>query len=289
MDLTITAQLLVFGLLLGTVYGLVALGLTMIWGVMGVINIAHGALMVLGMYTVWYVTERLLLSPLLGVLLAVCLLFVVGLVIYRTSIASVVDAPARSHLIVTLGWLLIIGAVIQIVFSPEPRSLDLGFGSIEVFGVFLPNGRLVGLAVTICAVIAMVVLLYRTHLGRAIRATADNRESAKYAGIDVQRVDYLTFGIGAALAGLAGSVVPLMQQFDPFLGDFYLTTAFVVTVLGGLGSFPGALLGGLIVGMVQVFGQFYLPGTSNRILVFLIFIVVLLFRPSGLFGGEIGE
>lgn len=285
MDVTITAQLIVFGLLIGSVYGLVALGLTMIWGVMDVVNIAHGVLMVVGMYTVWYVSAQLGFPPLVAAPLAVGLLFVVGLVIYRTTLAPVLDAPDSHHLIVTLGWLLIISSVIQIVFSPEPRSLDLGSGSVAVLGVFIPHGRLVGLAIAVCAVLGMVVLLYRTHLGRAIRATADNRRSAKYAGIDVQWVDHVTFGIGAALAGLAGTVIPLIQRFDPFLGDFYLTTAFVVAVLGGLGSFFGALVGGLIVGMIHVFGQFYLPGSSNRIVVFLVFIAVLLFRPNGLFGG----
>jgi branched-chain amino acid transport system permease protein len=126
-------------------------------------------------------------------------------------------------------------------------------------------------------------------LGRAIRGTADNRDGAQYVGIDVPRIDALTFGLGAGLAGLAGAAVPLFQSFTPFLGDQYLINAFVVVVLGGLGSFPGALLGGLIVGFVQVFGSFYLPGSVYQILIFLVFILVLLVKPAGLLGGEPDE
>jgi branched-chain amino acid transport system permease protein len=287
MDPTIFVQLLVFGLLLGSIYGLVGLGLTMIWGVMDVINIAHGALMVVGMYAVWYAVASLGVPLLVAVPLAVVLLFGIGMLIHRSTIAPIVDAPGSRQLIVTLGWLLIIVAAVQIIFSPTPRSLDLDLGAIELYGVFVPVGRLLGLVVTLCAVALMLVFLYYTTLGRAIRATADNRESAKYVGINIRRIDLVTFGIGVALAGLAGATIPLFQRFDPYLGDFYLSTAFVVTVLGGLGSFPGALVGGVVIGIVQVFGSFYLPGSTNRVLVFLIFIGVLLFKPTGLFGGDL--
>jgi branched-chain amino acid transport system permease protein len=126
-------------------------------------------------------------------------------------------------------------------------------------------------------------------LGRAIRGTADNRDGAQYVGINVPRIDYLTFGIGAALAGLAGAAIPLFQQFDPFLGEQYLINAFVVVVLGGLGSFPGALLGGLIIGFVQVFGTFFLPGTFYQVVIFSIFIAILLLKPSGILGGTRNE
>lgn len=283
MDPTIFAQLLVFGLLLGSVYGLVALGLTMIWGVMNVINVAHGALMVVGMYTVWYVTS-VAGSPFLGILVAVVLLFVLGVGMHLTTIAPFMEESEFNNLIVTVAWLLILVAAIQILFSSQPRRLKVDFGTLEVAGVFLPGGRLFGTTLTVGAVGVMVAFLYYTHLGRAIRATADNRQSAQYVGIDIRRVEYLTFGIGAALAGLAGAVIPFVQRFDPYLGNVYLVMAFVVTVLGGLGSFTGAVLGGVLIGLVQVFGAFYLPGSVNRILLFVIFIAVLLLKPEGLFG-----
>lgn len=286
MDPTILAQLVVFGLLLGSIYGLVALGLTMIWGVMNIINVAHGAFMVVGMYTVWYITNATGLGPLFGIVAAVGLLFGLGIVIQRMTIAPFEENAAFNGIIVTIGWLLILVATIQILFSSTPRGLDTDLGTYEILGVFLPGGRLLGLLVTVSAVVILMTFFRFTRLGRAIRATADNRESAKYVGIEVTRIDSLAFGIGAALAGLAGAVIPFIQRFDPYLGNFFLVTAFVVAVLGGLGSFWGAFLGGIIVGLVQVFGSYYLPGSTHRILVFVVFILVLLIRPSGLSGRE---
>jgi len=285
MDPTILAQLLVFGLLIGSVYGLVALGMTMIWGVMGVVNVAHGALMALGMYAVWYATMESSVNPVLAVPLVALLLFGVGIAIHRSTIHPFMETSGFNNLIVTVAWLLILTAAIQIVFSPTPRRVEFDHGALEVLGVYLPAGRLFGLAVTVTTVAAMVVFLEFTHLGRAIRATADNRTSAKYVGLNVKRVDHLTFGIGAALAGVAGAVIPFIQRFDPYTGEFYLVIAFVVSVLGGLGSFYGALLGGVLIGLIEVFGAFYLPGSTNRILIFIVFILVLLFRPKGIASG----
>lgn len=284
-DPTIVAQLLVFGLLLGSIYALVALGLTMIFGVMDVINLAHGALMVVGMYTVWYVSGVTGLSPFLAIPVAVVVVALLGGVIYLATVAPFVDTDDGNDLVVTLGWLLILVAGMELLFSHQPRSLDIDLGSYELVGVFLPGARLFGLVVALAAVAAMIGLLYRTRLGLAIRATADNRQSAMYVGLDTRRVDTLTFALGAGLAGLAGAIIPFLQRFDPHLGNFYLVTAFVVVVLGGLGSFRGALVGGVLVGLVQVFGSFYLPGSSYRILVLLVFILVLLFLPEGLHGG----
>jgi branched-chain amino acid transport system permease protein len=286
MDPTILAQLLVFGLLIGSVYGLVALGLTMIWGVMGVVNVAHGALMVIGMYAVWYGTTVSGVNPVLVIPLVALLLFGIGIAIHRSTIHPFMEESGFNNLIVTVAWLLILTAAIQIVFSPTPRRVEFDYEALELFGVFLPAGRLFGLAITVTTVAVMVVFLEYTHLGRAIRATADNRNSAKYVGLNVNRVDYLTFGIGAALAGVAGAVIPFIQRFDPYTGEFYLVIAFIVSVLGGLGSFYGALLGGILIGLIEVFGAFYLPGSTNQILIFIVFILVLLFRPRGIGRGS---
>ncbi|XVH31658.1 branched-chain amino acid ABC transporter permease [Haloferacaceae archaeon DSL9] len=283
---SILLQLIVFGLLLGGIYGLVALGLTMIFGVMDVINFAHGALMVLSMYIVWYAAETFGVNPFAMIPVAVLVLFAVGVAIHLATIAPIMDAPQENQLIVTFGVLLIIVSAVEILFSPNPRSLDLGLGSIGVGGVFIPQGQLYALVLAITTMVATWLFLKRTRLGRAIRGTADNREGAKFVGINVERIDYLTFGIGAALAGLAGAAIPLFQRFDPYIGDAYLINAFVIVVLGGLGSFPGAFLGGMIIGFVQVFGVFFLPGSSYQIVIFLIFILVLLLKPEGLLGGD---
>jgi len=220
---------------------------------------------------------------------AVAALFVLGILIYRATIAPIMDASQENQLIVTFGVLLILVSSVELVFGADPQSLDINLGSFEVAGVFIPEGQLYALVTALVALTGTYFFLQRTMLGRAIRGTADNRNGAQYVGIDVPRIDALTFGIGAGLAGLAGAVVPLFQSFTPFLGDQYLINAFVVVVLGGLGSFPGALLGGLILGFVQVFGSFYLPGSVYQILIFMVFILVLLVKPSGLLGGAGSE
>jgi branched-chain amino acid transport system permease protein len=286
---TVFAQLVVFSILLGGIYGLVALGLTMIFGVMDVINFAHGAFLVVAMYTVWFVSGTAGLSPFLVIPVAVAVLFGLGVAVHRATIAPIMEAPQENQLIVTFGVFLILVSLLEMSFTSTPRSLDLELGSFGVAGVFIPEGQFIALVIAVVAVTATWLFLRRTMLGRAIRGTADNREGAQYVGINVPRIDYLTFGIGAALAGLAGAAIPLFQQFDPFLGEQYLINAFVVVVLGGLGSFPGALLGGLVIGFVQVFGAFFLPGTFYQVLIFSIFIAILLLRPSGLLGGAAGE
>lgn len=281
-------QLIAFSLLLGGIYGLVALGLTMVFGVMDVINFAHGAFMVVAMYAVWYVPETVGVSPFLMIPVAMLLLFVVGVVVHRATVAPIMEAPQENQLIVTFGVLLILVSLIEMRFTADPRSLDLDLGSTGVAGIYVPDGQLYALVIAVVAMVSTWLFLNRTMLGRAIRGTADNRDGAQYVGINTERIDYLTFGLGAALAGLAGAAVPLFQSINPFLGDQYLVNAFVVVVLGGLGSFPGAFLGGLIVGFVQVFGSFYLPGSYYQVVIFLLFILVLLVKPEGLLGGGSG-
>ncbi len=281
---TIFVQLLVFGVLLGGIYGFAALGLTIIFGVMDIINVAHGAIMVVGMYTVWVTATAGGVSPFLGIPLAVLVSIVLGVGLFRVTIAPVMDDGAGSSLVVTLAHLLIIVAAVEVLFSPTPRTLDVDLGSLSIGGIHVLRGQLYALAVGVIVFGLTWGFLHMTRTGRAIRGTADNREGARYVGIDVPYIDALTFGLGAGLAGLAGALLPFVQSFDPYLGNHYLTIAFVVVVLGGLGSIRGAILGGLVIGMIHVFGSFYLPGSTFQILIFLVFILVLLFKPTGLFG-----
>jgi len=288
-DPPVLAQLLVLGLLLGGVYGIVSLGLTIIFGVMDVVNVAHGAFAVVGMYAVWFVHDGLGASPFLGIPLAAVVLFAGGVAIQRALLAPVMEGGEDSKFLVTLALLIILIAAVEVTFEPDPRVVDVGLGSIEVAGVYVLEGQLYAMLIGVATFAATWAFLKYTHTGRAIRGTADNRESAAYAGIDIRRIDYLTFGLGAGLAGLAGALVALIQPFDPYLGNEYLTVAFVVVVLGGLGSVPGALAGGLIIGMVHVFGSFFLPGSYYQILILIVFVLVLLFKPSGLMGDPAHE
>jgi branched-chain amino acid transport system permease protein len=279
-------QLLVFGLLIGGVYALTALGLTMIFGVMDIINFAHGAFLVMGMYTTFVLTSTFGINAFLTLPAALVFLFVAGWIIERLVIEPIIDAPEQNQLIVTIGLWYILGSTIEIIFSPDPQRIDLRLGSLALRDVFIPYGQLLGLFVAGIAMAVIWGFLQYTDRGRSIRGTADNRTGAQYVGIDITRMNALTFAFGAALAGIAGAAVALFRQFDPFTGTTFLVNAFIIVVLGGLGSFPGAFVAGLIIGLAQVFGSYYLPGTTYQIGIFGIFIAILLVKPEGLFGGK---
>lgn len=278
-------QLLVFGLLLGGIYGLVAMGLTMIFGVMDVMNFAHAAFLAIGMYVTYVMFSSFGISPLLSLPLAFIVLLVIGIAIERTTIEPIIDAPPQNQIIITLGLWFVIEALIEIYFSPDPRTIHDSYESFSVGGVAIPEGQLYSLVIAVTMMAATWYFLYRTDTGRRIRATADNRVGAQYVGIDVTRINYTTFGLGAALAGVAGAAITMVRPFDPYTGEIYLINAFIVVVLGGIGSFPGAVLAGLIIGLIEVFGSYYFPGTVYQILIFLVFILTLIIKPNGLFGG----
>lgn len=282
-------QLLLFGLLMGGIYALAALGLTMIFGVMDVVNFAHGSFLVAGMYSSWWVATNFGISPFLTILAAALVLFGVGVVASRLAIEPIIEAPEENQFIVTLGISFVLVAAFELIWGPDPRSLDIQMGEYEFFGALLPATQLYALIIAVAAIGASWAFLHYTELGRAIRATADNRDAAWYMGINVPRIDSLTFGLGSAMAGLAGGTIILFSPFDPFVGETYLVKSFVIVILGGLGSFPGALLGGLIIGVIEVFGRYYLPGTVNQVLIFGIFVLLLYFKPTGLFGDEVEQ
>jgi branched-chain amino acid transport system permease protein len=279
-------QLFIFGILLGGIYALAALGLTMVFGVMDVVNFAHGAFLVGGMYTAWWVSSTFGVSPFLAIPAAVALLFIIGVALSVLTIEPIIEAPEENQFIITLGISFVILAAVEITFGPQPRSLNLQLGEYQLAGASVPKAQFFALVIAVAAIAASWAFLYYTELGRALRATADNRDAAWYMGINVPRIDHLTFGLGAALAGLAGSAIVLFSPFDPFAGETYLVKSFVIVVLGGLGSFPGALLGGLIIGLVEVFGGYYLLGTFNEVVIFGIFVLLLYIKPTGLLGGE---
>jgi len=218
---TIFAQYFVFAVLLGGIYGLIALGLTMIFGVMDVINFAHGALMVVAMYAVLVFSDATGLSPFFAIPFAVLLLFVFGVVIYRSTIAPIIDAPQENQLIVTFGVLLILISGVEIAFGSDPRQLGLDLGSLEISGVFVPQGQLYALIIALVALSGTWLFLQRTMLGRAIRGTADNRDGAQYVGIDVPGSTRSPSGSVPRWRDSRVGVIPLFQSFTPALGDQY--------------------------------------------------------------------
>lgn len=292
-------QGIVTGILIGGVYGLVALGLTLIFGVLHIINFAHGALMTLGMYVTFLLFNNYGVDPYVSLLVTIPALFVVGLLVQRVIIHPARNAPTHNQLLLTLGLSLLIENALLVAFTATPRAirLDYGRGLTEIFFFELDFPlRLMGTTITFTRLMAFIgalvltgvlyYILQRTDLGRAIRATAQEKDGAALVGINIHRINMITFGLGTACVGAAGALVLPFLAVDPVAGNVFNITAFVIVVLGGMGNVVGALAGGLIIGLTQELSVVFFPGTSKLLGVFIVFILVLMFRPQGLFGGK---
>jgi branched-chain amino acid transport system permease protein len=283
---TLLGQAAVSGLLIGGVYALVALGLTLIFGVLRIINFAHGALMMLAMYATFFLWSVGGVDPYLGALVVGPAFFLVGAAIQRVVIQPNLGAPESSQLLLTLGLALFLENGALALLGAEPRSLRLPYGArpylLGEAVVSVP--RLIAFVASIGVAAGLWLFLKATDTGKAIRAAAEERDGALLVGIDVRRLYTLAFGLGAAVVALAGALVTPFLYVAPDVGDGFNTLAFVVVVLGGMGSFPGALVGGLLVGLVESLGAALLPGSLKQLPIFGLFVLVLLLRPSGLLG-----
>jgi branched-chain amino acid transport system permease protein len=279
-------QSLISGLLIGGVYSLAALGLTLIFGVLGILNFAHGTLMVLGMYLAYLLFAHLHIDPYLSLVLTIPALFLVGAVIQLVVINRIMTAPAHNQLVLTLGLALLLENLFLAAFGAEPRAIRSSYTSANLF----VGDTLISLPRVYAFVIALLlggliyIVLTRTDFGKAIRAVAQDREGAALVGINVPSVQMMTFGLGAAAAGAAGTVIMPFFTVTPTTGATFNITAFVVVVLGSMGNVPGAMLGGILIGLVEALSAAFLPGSAKQLGVFVVFILILLFRPSGLLG-----
>jgi branched-chain amino acid transport system permease protein len=286
-DLAIFLQNLVNGVLIGGVYALIGIGLTLVFGVMRTINFAHGDFVTLGMYGAVLFNLALGWDPYFSLIVAVPAGFIAGLLVERLILARLVDAPGESALLATLGLSLVIGNVILLTLGAEPRSVlvpyassTFTFGEVNVSIVLLLAG-----AATVVVIAALYLLLNRTEIGRAIRGTAENRLGAELVGIDTRRIHGVVFGLGAMLAVTAGvALIPLLFATPTATGAVFTLKAFVVTVLGGLGNVGAAIGGGLLLGVVEVLGASYFLSEYRDAYGLLAFLLILLFRPEGLFG-----
>ena len=276
------------GLLVGGVYALIASGMALIFGVMRLVNFAHGAFLMLGTYLSYYGWVLLGLNPYLAFPLwgAVLFLFAVG--IYRVLVRRVMGASDFLQILLTEGISLTLVGLAQLVFGADYRQINLpianritGFGSLH-FSV----GYILSFAVSLALVIALTQFLARTEMGRAIRAVAQNRSVAPLMGIRVERVSAITFGMGIACAGIAGALLLPIFWTNPTVGAPYTLKSFVIVVLGGMGSVQGAALGGLLLGVAEQFTAYIWADRYAEVVNFVIFLLVLLFRPQGLFGGK---
>lgn len=283
---TLLWQAAVSGVLIGGVYALVALGLTLVFGVLRIINFAHGTLMMLGMYATFFLWSLLGIDPYASVLLVGPAFFGLGVLIERGVIAPNRGARESNQLLLTLGLALFLENAVLAAFRADPRSLQLPYRLPPLLlGEAVVNlPRLIAFAASVALAALLGLFLRYTDTGKAIRAAAEEREGALLMGIDVRRLDAIAFGLGTALAAVAGSLVTPFLYVAPDVGDVFNILAFVIVVLGGMGSFPGALLGGFVVGLAESLGAAVLPGSLKQLPIFALFVLVLLFRPTGLLG-----
>ena len=284
-------QYVVTGLLVGGVYALMSIGLALIFGVMRVVNFAQGDFMMLGMYLTYYYAVVLSIDPLLGALLTIPPFFLVGVLVHKAFLARVTGGgdPARemdAQLILTLGLSLIITNATTMILSPTPRGIRTSYAT-QAFAVgplLLNEARAYAFLMALLVAAAVYAFLTRTDLGRALRASADDPEAASYQGINVRAMHAVAFGVGIALVAVAGGLLATYYPIEPNVAVNFIVLMFVAVVLGGLGSIPGAFVGGIVIGLVQSLTLLVLPLQLQNVGVFVAFLLVLYVRPQGLFG-----
>jgi branched-chain amino acid transport system permease protein len=286
MDPTVFAQAIVSGILIGGLYVLISIGLTLIFGVMRVINFAHGDLMMVAMYVTYWLFTLYGIDPYLSLLATIPILFVTGSVIQRFLIDRVLTGPQESQLFLTLGVMLVVQNLALLFWKADYRAINTYYtGSvIRLGGVFISVPKLTSFFVAILLTAMLYIFLTRTRTGKAMRATAQNREVSSLMGVDVRRVYVIAFGIGTACVGAAGTLLSTFYYISPTVGTTFTLMAFLAVVLGGMGSFTGALFGGLIVGLAESLGAVYVATQYRELVTFVLFILILLVKPSGLLG-----
>ncbi|MBI5446819.1 MAG: branched-chain amino acid ABC transporter permease [Deltaproteobacteria bacterium] len=281
-------QLAIQGVLLGGIYGLIALGLSIIFGVMGVINFAHGQMMVMGMYVSYWLFALLGVEPYLSFVLSAATIFALGYVLQAGIVNRILEYPEAMQVLPLVSVGLILENAALMLWGPDHRSphTALGLKSLWLGSVMIDVSRLLACGLAAAITIGVFLLLRSTELGKRIRAAADNRTGAVFVGIDVKRINNLSFALGAATTGAAGALLLPLMPASPYVGHEFTLIAFTVVILGGLGNLLGALIGGLILGVAESLSSLLLPATLKQAVGFTILVLIMLLRPQGLFGGR---
>jgi branched-chain amino acid transport system permease protein len=291
-DASILLSALLNGLTTGAVYALIALGLTLIYGVLHIINFAHGASLMMALYGVYALKERWGIDPYVALPIMVPAMFVLGYAMQRIVINRASHGKDENILLVTLGLSIVMENLALLFFKSDTRTIDTAYTLTtvamgpEAAQVMVSLPKLVAFAGALVVSALLIVILQRTDLGRAIRAVAKEKQGARLMGIDVEHVYAMCFGLGLACLGAAACFLLPAYYVNPQVGNGFVLVAFTVVVLGGMGSFAGALLGGLLIGVVESFGGLFLGESLGQVGIFVIFIGVLLLRPEGLFGAK---
>lgn len=282
----IYVQILANGIVLGCLYALIASGFSLVWGVLNVINLVHGSIIVLGAYFAFGLYEAYGLAPWWTLFMAIPPFFLLGYLLQRFLINRVMSAPVLVTLTLTFGLELIAANIMLYFFTADFKRLLLNpsLGSIEFGSIIIPADRVGAMVLALLMTVSLYVLLRQTRIGRAIVAVRVDAEAAKLMGVNVPNIYAIAFGIGAAMAGCAGTLMALVFPFSPVVSTTFLGKAFVVCVLGGLGSVPGAIVGGLVLGITEAFGSLFFGAEHAVTIAFSLLIVFLVVRPQGILG-----
>lgn len=274
------------GLLRGSIYALAAIGMTVIFGVMNIINFAHGALMMIAMYITYLLFTLLGMDPYLSLVISMPTLFIFGGLIEKYLIHKSLEAPEINQFLITAGIMIFIENAVLFLFSPDFKATNVSYRGASIsIGELIIGLNPLGAGLIAAALTGGLYLFFqKTDLGRALRAVAANKEAARLMGINLNYIYFVAFGIGSACVGAAGTIVSPMYYVFPQVGHLFLLLSFVIVILGGQGHVVGAFFGGLIIGVVESLCILVIPGSTKDAVVFAVFILVLLFKPSGLFG-----
>ena len=284
MDLLL--QILINGVLLGGLYAVMALGLALVWGVLNIVNLAHGAFIMLGAYLSWHLYTYLGIDPFLGLPITAVVMFGFGYAMQRGLLNLVVKAPMFNTLLITFGLEVVLTYLAQLAFSADFRTINPSYAgnSIQIGTVVLPLARLLAFGIAIILTLAMWLFLLHTRLGRAIRATAQNLVAARLYGVEPRHLYAMTFGIGIGLAGAAGGLYGTVSQINPYIGATLTAKSFAIAIIGGLDNPLGVIVGGLFLGIIVSLAVLYIGATFADVASFGVLVLVLIVRPSGLLG-----
>ncbi len=276
------AQILLNGVLLGGLYGLMALGMALVWGVLNIVNLAHGALIMLGGYCVYFLFVGAHIDPFAALPIAMAVMFCVGYALQRFILNLIIRSAALNTLLITFGLDVVLTYLAQLAFSADFRAINPSYAgaNVTVAGVTIPLVRLAVFMVALLLATALWVLLERTRLGRAIRATAQNLTAARLYGVDPARLYAVTFGLGAALAGAAGGLYGLVSQVTPYIGTTLTAKSFVIAIMGGLDNPFGIILGGLVIGIAEALAAIYIGATFTDAISYGLLVIILVARPA---------
>jgi branched-chain amino acid transport system permease protein len=279
-------NIVVAGLLTGCVYGLMALGLSVIFGVIRIVNFAHGEMMVVAMYAALFLNQRLGLDPFVVMPAVAAGLFLAGYALQRGLINRYIGRPEHQQFLLLLAVSIMLTSSTLMAFGPDARSvqLDYAYDSFEIGGLLVDKVRVLAALGAVVGAVMLWMFFRFTRTGKSIRACADNQVGAQVVGLDVKRLYAVTFGVGAACVGVAGTLLLLLVDVQPYIAADYTLLAFTIVIVGGLGSMPGALLGGLLVGVSEALSGFIIMPSLKSLFSFALLIVVLLARPQGLVG-----